>query len=179
MGSSNKNIITNFLDKMENNLSWVFSVCLTAFIFLGISFLPSSYLQKVHMLEFFKQWTWLIILILLFSFFLLIGSLKKPFDNWKNQRIGKKQQRKILSNPSEDELELLKKLYTASPNAIPVVRTNLIIQELQALSICIQTSNQSTPLFDNPNDVSFYYALNPYFKDKVGIVIEKSNKTKE
>lgn len=164
--------IDKIIDFLSNPLSYrvVIAAACTSGVLLGLNFLPLEYLKRMNLVQFFSKYGYIVLIVFLFSLFILIiqlGSITEKKRKDKKFKKHFKQQQQDLLN---DELaySYLLQLYHSHPEPVLLPLYNQKVKLLEQYELITKATTQY-PIYD-PRQLSnpkFPYLLQPYAEREV------------
>lgn len=147
----------------------VIAMFLTSLLLFLFNFLPEDILNRTHMLGFFNQYTYILVLVMVFTFFLLIV---QESAKWHKKREDKKfaeflqnEQDKLFED--ENAKMFLNQLYECHPQSVPLPRNNQKVKLLLQYQLIHQASSIQLVTAYGANDPYFPYILQPSAEEKL------------
>lgn len=163
--------ISKILEKVSNSFGMLTIVgvcCGTSFCALIMNFLPTEYLIKFHLKNFFSNYNFILILVFLASLFLLISS---GWRYWKKKKDEKIMQTDLFKEP--DALKILYSLWTNSPNAVDLNPSNQKVKLLEESNLITPANNHIVE--KNLTSDHIPYILNPISEKAFKQIDENKN----
>lgn len=160
-------IIENLLKPINFNV--LVGFFLTCVLLFSFNFFPKKLLIRIRMWEFFNQYTYIIVIIMIVSFFLLVV---QAFDKFREKRKDKKiakylknEQDKLFNDP--DAMYFLNLLYENHPNSVSLPIHNQKVKVLSQYKLIHQTSKKQVMTLYDMNNPKFPFVLQPYAEKKM------------
>lgn len=164
-------LTSKIIDILVNpiNKFLVIATFLTSLLLFLFNFLPEDILNRTRMLDFFNQYTYILVIVMVFTFFLLIV---QESAKWYKKREDKKfaeffrnEQDKLFED--KDAKMFLNYLYESHPQSALLPKNNQKVKLLVQYQLIHQASSiQLVPGYET-NNPSFPYILQPYAEEKL------------
>ncbi|MFB9973950.1 hypothetical protein FPQ10_08295 [Allobacillus sp. SKP2-8] len=145
------NTFGKIIDFLNNPISYrlIFATVFTSGILLSLSLLPLKYLERVNLVQFYSEYGYTVLIVFLFSIFILIiqlGSVieEKRKDGKLKKQINK-QQKDLINDPIA--YSYLLELYRVHPEPALLPIYNQKVKLLEQYGLIIKATNQY-PVYD-------------------------------
>lgn len=164
-------LISKIIDVFLNPLNtfFVIGLFLTSLVFFSFNFFPEKILKRIKMTEFLNQYTYIVIIVMLLTFFLLVIQLGMAwYKKRENKKFGEflqREQDKLFED--RDAKLFLNQLYENHPQSVPLPKNNQKVKLLLQYQLIHQASSIQLVTAYGANDPYFPYILQPGAEEKM------------
>lgn len=163
-------VLKKIIDKILSSFSTIsilIAINLTSLLLLLVNFLPNIYLERLHLVNFFNNYCFIVVIVFIISFFLSIWSgicfVHKKYQDKKFNEYYTNVQDDFFKDP--EALKILYELHHASPDP---VRFNMMNQKIKLLNqYGLITSATNTVAVTDINKPMVPYILQPIAEEKL------------
>lgn len=173
------NLVSKILEFLMNpmNKIVVIATFLSSLLLFSFNFIPEKLLIRTHMLNFFNQYTFIIVIIMIFTFFLLIiqtiAGLYKSIGDRKIRKRIEKEQEKLFND--HDALIFLKLLYEHHPQSVNLPLYNQKVKLLEQFLLIKRVGNMQLAAVYEINNPSLPYVLQPHAEERMKTLHQRKN----
>ncbi|MCE4988083.1 super-infection exclusion protein B [Staphylococcus haemolyticus] len=147
----------------------VIAAFFTSLLLFLFNFLPIDLLKRTNMLGFLNRYTFIVVIIMIFTFFILIiQECARRYKLKKDKEFNeffKKEQDKLIQD--KYARLILNQLFENRPNSVHLPSNNQKVQLLIQYQLIHRTSSLQIVTAYGANDPHFPYVLQPYAEERL------------
>lgn len=175
------NLISKIIDFISKPINTIIiaAIFLTSLIIFSLNFMPEEILKRVHLLDFLINYSYMVLIVMVTSFFLFIVQGIPVISEWlkrrKIKKVIEKNQNELFEDP--DALRILVYLYGGHPNPVKLPRNNQKVKLLSHFGLIVAVNSREViEWYEDLNNPNVSYVLQPVAEKKLkGLELEEGH----